>query len=193
MIVTNLKKTSLFFLVTMLVLSSMACLLSPKNNTENPVIQDDPINNEPNEVETLLTDLQSQTGSFAFSVTEEEMASYLTLKMNENQAEAPVENLQVMFQENQITLAGDVFAQNLGVKVPVEIGIVAKVDETGQLYFELVSVKVANLKLPQTLEQSLSAAFTDLMNSQFANYLSGYKIDTVFVNAGLLTISGEKR
>jgi uncharacterized protein YpmS len=193
MISANLKKKPLFFIVCVLVFTSMACRFSPAASTEIPVIQDTPISGESNEIESLLEDIQDQIGTFAFTVTEEEMATYLTLKMSENQAEAPVENLGVKFRDNQITLSGDVLVQNIGIKVPVELGIVAKVDEDSQLYFELVSVSVANMKLPEALEQSLSAAITDLMNSQFANYLSGFKIDTVYVNGGMLTISGQKR
>jgi hypothetical protein len=121
------------------------------------------------------------------------MATYLTLKMSENQAQPPVEDLDVKFRDNQITLSGDVLLQNLGIKVPTELVLVAKVDDIGQLYFELVSVSLANMELPAALEESLSAAITDVMNSQFANYLSGFKIDTVYVNGGMITISGKKR
>lgn len=190
---TNLKKKILVFIVIFLMLSSMACFLSQSTGIEISTPEENPILPESNEVVTFLEDLQSQTGTFAFTVTEEQMTSYLTLKANENQAPGSVEDINVLFRENQITLSGDVFVQSVGIKVPVQIGLLAKVDENGMLFFEIVAVEVANMTLPESLEQSLSAMFTDLMNSQFANYFSGYKIDTVFINSGLLTISGEKR
>lgn len=189
----NLKKKPLFFLVCVLVLTSMACRFSPQSSPEEPTIPVVPTNPESNGVESLLEDLQSQFGTFAFTVTEEEMATYLTLKMSENQDEVPVESLYVYFRDNQITVGGDLLVENLGIKVPAEVGVIAKVTEDGQLYFEIVSITVANITLPKSMERSLSAAITDVMNSQFANYLSGFKIETVYVNGGLLTISGSKR
>jgi uncharacterized protein YpmS len=189
----NLKKKPLFFLVCVLVLTSMACRFSPQSSPEEPTIPVVPTNPESNGVESLLEDLQSQFGTFAFTVTEEEMSTYLTLKMSENQDEVPVENLYVYFRDNQITVGGDLLVENLGIKVPAEAGVIAKVTEDGQLYFEIVSITVANITLPESMERSLSSAITDVMNSQFANYLSGFKIETVYVNGGLLTISGSKR
>jgi uncharacterized protein YpmS len=194
MISANLKKKPLLFIACVLVLTSMACRFgSNVSNEPTPFIINEPIPSDSNDAESIFEDIQSQIGTFAFTVTEDEMASYLTLKMSENQEQAPVENLAVNFQDNQITVSGDVLIENIGIKVPVEIGLVAKVDENGQLYFEIVSIKVANMQLPEGLEQSLSTAITDVMNSQFANYLSGYKIESVYVNGGLLTISGKKR
>lgn len=193
MITANLKKKPLFFIVCVLVLTSMACRFSPTSSTDDQVIQADPTSVESDDVESLLEDIQQQIGTFAFTVTEEEMATYLTLKMSENQAQPQVENLDVKFRDNQIKLSGDVLVQNIGIKVPVELVLVAKVDDIGQLYFELVSVSVANMKLPAALEESLSTAITDVMNSKFANTLSGFMIDTVYVNGGMLTISGKKR
>jgi uncharacterized protein YpmS len=193
MITANLKKKPLFFIVCVLVLTSVACRFSSTPVLEDSTIPDDLPSTESADVESLLEDIQQQIGTFAFTVTEEEMASYLTLKMSENQAQPPVEDLDIKFRDNQITLSGDVLLQNLGIKVPTELVLVAKVDDIGQLYFELVSVSLANIELPAALEESLSAAITDVMNSQFANYLSGFKIDTVYVNGGMLTISGKKR
>lgn len=193
MITANLKKKPLFFIVCVLVLTSMACRFSPSPSTEDLTIPDEPPIAGSGDVESLLEDIQQQIGTFAFTVSEEEMATYLTLKMSENQAQPPVEDLDVKFRDNQITLSGDVLVQNIGIKVPVELVLVAKVDDIGQLYFELVGVSVANMQLPAGLEESLSAAITDVMNSKFANYLSGFMIDTVYVNGGMLTISGKKR
>ena len=196
MITANLKKKPFFFIVCVLVLTSMACRFSPTTSTATatPItIEEDLPSTETGDVESLLEDMQQHIGTFAFTVTEEEMVSYLTLKMSENQELPQVDNLDVKFRDNQITLSGDVFVENLGIKVPAELVLVAKVDETGQLYFELVSVSVANMVLPASLEEMISDVFTDLMNSKFTDYLRGYKIDTVYVNGGMLTISGQKR
>jgi uncharacterized protein YpmS len=192
MISTNLKKKSACWLVCLFILISLSCRFLPGAQPEPYIAEILPDNLEA-EVETLLQDIQNQSGSFAFTITEEQMTSYLTQKMSENQEAPAIDDLAVEFQSNQILLKGDVMVENIGIKVPVELGLVAKVDENGMLNFELLSVSVASIALPESVERSLSAAITDLMNSKFANYLSGFRIDTVYISDGLLTISGEKR
>ena len=193
MIMTNLKKKPLILLVGILVLTAVSCRLIPASISESPAVQEDFTDQTINEVETLLEDIQQQSGTFAFTITEEEMASYLNLKISENQAQPQVEDLDVEFQNNEIKLSGDVLVQNLGIKVPAELILAAKVDEIGQLYFEFISVSVGNMDLPASMEESISTTVTEVMNSKFANYLSGFKIETVYVDAGMLTISGVKR
>lgn len=189
----NLNKKPLLFLFAILTLVTIAC----RSGADIPSYSAFPVpevsQQSADKVEDLLDEVQSQRGSFAFTITDQEMTSYLTLKMAENQESLAIENLVVIFSNNQIFVYGDVYVQNLGLKFPAVLVIAGRVDANGTLQFELVSAQVSRINMPAFLQDQISNATTGAMNSQFSKYLSGYRIDNLYVDQGMLTVSGEKR
>jgi uncharacterized protein YpmS len=189
----KLNKKPLLFISIIITIVTLACRaaadIPPANAFPVPEISQQ----SADKVEALLDDVQSQNGSFAFTITDQEMTSYLTLKMAENQENPPIENINVIFTDNQILVYGDVYIQSLGMKLPAVLAIAGRVDMNGNLQFELISAQVGRLNMPAFIQGQISNATTGMMNSQFSKYLSGYRIDNLYIDQGMLTVSGEKR
>lgn len=189
----NLNKKPLLLLTIILTVVILACRagadIPPASSFPTPEISQEGAEN----VEAILDDVQSQSGSFAFTITDQEMTSYLTLKMAENQESPPVENLNVIFSNNQIYVYGDAYIDSLGMKVPTVLAIAGRVDANGGLLFELLSAQAGRVNLPPFIQEQISNATTGVLNSQFSKYLSGYRIDNLYIDNGMLTVSGEKR
>ena len=189
----NLNKKPLLLIYILLTLVSLACRAGAGIPPASALPAQEISQQSADKVEALLDDVQSQSGSFAFTITDQEMTSYLTLKMAENQESPPIENLNVVFADNQIFVYGDVFVQNLGMKLPAVLAIAGRVDTNGTLQFELISAQVGRINMPGFIQDQISNVTTGAMNSQFSKYLSGYRIDNLYIDQSMLTVSGEKR
>ncbi|HET59173.1 MAG TPA: hypothetical protein ENN32_02245 [Chloroflexi bacterium] len=189
----NLNKKPLLLIAIIITLVTLACRAAADIPSASAFPVPEISQQSADKVEALLDDVQSQSGSFAFTITDQEMTSYLTLKMAENQESPPIENLNVVFSDNQIFVYGDVFVQNLGMKLPAVLVIAGRVDTNGTLQFELISAQVGRINMPAFVQDQISKATTGAMNSQFSKYLSGYRIDNLYIDQGMLTVSGGKR
>lgn len=189
----NLNIKSLLLLIIILTFIILACRagadIPPASSFPAPEISQQ----SADEVEAILDDVKSQSGSFAFTITDQEMTSYLTLKMAENQESPPVENLNVIFSNNQIFVYGDAYVEGLGMKLPTVLAIAGRIDANGGVQFELLSAQAGRITLPSFIQEQISNATTGVLNSQFSKYLSGYRIDNLYIDHGMLTVSGEKR
>lgn len=172
------------------VLVSLACrlpLLSEKQNSLPTV----PVSVEAAEsVEQIIEQALSEPGIFAFTLTEEELTSYLTLNLLETQDDYTVENLAMRLDDDRATMTADVTINSMGIQTPAEMVLRAEVSETGELSFVLESLKAGSISLPNSIQQSISQTITDAMESQITPQLSGVQLDTVFIDDGMLTVSG---
>ena len=189
----NLNKKPLLFLTIILTVIILACRAGADTPSASSFPTPEISQESADNVEAILDDVLSQSGSFAFTITDQEMTSYLTLKMAENQESPQVENLSVVFSNNQIYVYGDAYIDTLGMKLPIVLAIAGRVDADGGLQFELLSAQAGRVNLPPFIQEQISNATTGVMNSQFSKYLSGYRIDNLYIDNGMLTVSGEKR
>jgi uncharacterized protein YpmS len=189
----NLNKKPLLLISIIITLVTLACRAAADIPSASAFPAPEVSQQSADKVEALLEDVQEQSGSFAFTITDQEMTSYLTLKMAENQESPPIENLNVVFSDNQVFVYGDVFVQNLGMKLPAVLAIAGRVDTNGTLQFELISAQVGKINMPAFVQDQISKVTTGAMNSQFSKYLSGYRIDNLYIDQGMLTVSGGKR
>jgi hypothetical protein len=122
---------------------------------------------------------QSQEPKVTLNVTQEEITSYLRLRVKDS----PLLNPQVVFQPGQIVLTGQATA---GVTQELRVVAAPRV-ENGILQFEFREAKFGPLPLPTEL---LSVVNDELRRVLVGNTIG--RLDTVEVGNGTLTVTGER-
>jgi uncharacterized protein YpmS len=185
---------SIFVLTAiMLILIGLACRLPVDLAKEN--ISDVPIysTEDAQAVEEILQNAQAQTGQFAFTITEEQLTSYITLKLSETQDDFTVQNAVVSLDDSLIITKADLYFTKIGLKVPAEISLSGTTTVDGELVFSLETISLGNLELPENMEKNLSMSIEEAMNSNLGTQLSGFRMDTLYIDEGMITISGSRR
>ena len=141
-------------------------------------------------VEKLLEDIEGQNGPFAFTITEEELTSYVTLKLAETQDDLSIENVHTTLDDDQIKINGDFFVSALGINIPIALIITAETGIQGNLIFILESINLGNLAVSDVLEQQISKAVNEALTNNISNKLTGTTIDTIYIDNHMLTVSG---
>ena len=185
-----MMKNPLSALILIILFVGVACQLpfTFRNQTENTSAQFSP--EAAQVVEKLLEEIESQKGTFAFTITEEELTSYITLKLAETQDDLSITNIHTTLDNDQIIMTGDFFVSALGINIPIELIITAETDVQENLVFNLESINLGNLAVSDTLEQQLSKAVNEALTNNISNQLTGTTIDTIYIDNHMLTISG---
>jgi uncharacterized protein YpmS len=186
-----MKKPIILIFITMLLIG-LACQLPFQFARQTSATSSQFSPEAAETVEKLFTELESQTGQFAFTITEEELTSYLTLKLDEKQDGFTVDNIQTTLDDNLITITADLYASTLGIKVPGELIITADTDIDGNLVFSLDSINLGALSLSNSLEETIGTAVNESLTNNISNQLVGVSIDTIYIDNGMMTISGTK-
>lgn len=185
-----MMKKTLFFMFTIILFVGVACQLPFTIRKQSSDTSAQFSLETAQAVEKLLANVENQNGAFAFTITEEELTSYLTLKLFEAQDNLSVENIHTSLVDNQIKITGDFFVSAVGLKIPTELIITAKTDVEGNLFFNLESVNMGALAVSDVLEQQISKAVNEVLTNNLSNQLIGTTIDTVYIDNNMLTISG---
>ena len=184
---------SLVFTIVMLALVALACRLPIDLVKETPTQSAEVNPFDAQAVEDILQNAQEQNGPFAFTITEEQLTSYITLKLDEKQDGFTIQNPSVSLDDSQILLNADIKLDTFGIVLPAEAYLSAGTNLDGELLFTLESIKIGNMNLSEKMQESLSKAIEEAMNSNLGTDLSSYRIDTIYIDEGMITISGAKR
>lgn len=187
-----MMKKSLLLLFIILLLTGLACQLPFQLTKEAPASSTQFSSEAAETVDTLIDEIGNQSGQFAFTVTEEELTSYLTLKSSETQDDFIFENIYTSLDDEKISITGDVYSTKLGIQIPAELVITADIDDDGNLDFILESVNLGKIALSDSLEETISTTVNELLTNNITNHMVGVSIDTIYIDNGMLTVSGYK-
>ena len=185
-------KKSLLLLFIILLLTGLACQLPFQLNKQAPASSTQFSYEAAETVDILLDEIENQSGQFAFTITEEELTSYLTLKSTETQDDFIFDNIYTSFDDEKISLTGDLSSNKLGIQVPAELVITAEIDSNGKLFFVLESVNLGKITFSDSLEETISTTLNELLTNNITNHMVGVSIDTIYIDNGMLTVSGYK-
>jgi hypothetical protein len=136
------------------------------------------------EIDRATSQARSQNW-FWFQFTERQIASWMALEgkdyANEHSHNFPFENVQVALGDGQITFYGEI--QRLGLALPLMTVIEPAINSSGEMTFEIKSVDIGGVTLPDAVLRTISRQFEDVLVQPF-NDLPG----TPFFYQGSLSI-----
>jgi uncharacterized protein YpmS len=183
----------LLLITALVVVIGLACKLpfsiAPKNSEETPSydVADAWV------VEDTIQQAITQPGQFAFTLTEAQLTSYLTLKLAETQEDITARNVVVKLDDDQITITADLTFEATRIQVPVVVVVSGSTTEDGMLVFDLDDISVGNLTLPAGFADTVSAMLIEAINSNLGQRMEGFKVTTLYIDEGMITIAGSKR
>lgn len=186
MISPNQRSFLLFLTLTSLLIAGLACNL-PSRNTPAPT----PIPVRGASVEELATQVASAAataasgGTIVLEFTEEQLTSAAALEL-QSQGETAVRNVQVFLRDGMMRITGT--ASQSGFDLPVSIALRVTADAQGLPRSQIVEAKVGPLSLPQSMIDQLTATFDQMLATRFSQEAGGYRIDSISIADGKMTI-----
>jgi hypothetical protein len=131
---------------------------------------------------------------FWFQFSERQLASWMALEgkdfANERGHDFPFENVQAALGDGQITFYGEI--QRLGLALPLLTVIEPQINSAGEMTFEITSVDVGGVTLPDAVLRTISRQFEDVLVQPF-NDLPGTPVfyePTLKIENGLFEVQG---
>ena len=186
-----LKSRILLFLVALL-LSSLACTMF----VGGPDYEEGAIPVSAEAVESLRSQLEAaalagaQSGTITLQINEEQITSYIAFKLAA-QSDPALQNPQVYLRNGQMQLYGKVVRGYFVANVLVMLNV--SVDELGQPKIEIASADFGPLPAPEGLKQSLTALLTEAYTGSLGPVATGFRLETISIADGLMTITGRIR
>jgi len=183
------------FLLT-LILASLACTIfvgGPDYSNLAPI----PVSTEA--AGSLKDEMQkafeagAQTGVVTLTITESQITSILALRlqsdptMQANQ-QPIITDPQVYLRDNQMKIYGKsqkgMFAANIGIIVNVGV------DELGKPKIEIASADFGPFPVPGGIKDALTKMIDEAYTGSIGPAATGLRIETITINAGIMTITG---
>jgi hypothetical protein len=184
-----IKKT---LILISILLVSIACQI----NIGGPELPENhiPISNDAafTAQEILENSLQTDVlnGRIAFSLTEEQLTSYLAQRLLENENQI-IKNPQVYIEEGQIIIYAQFEQEIIAGNARITIEISAS--ETDNIKISITSIDIGPIPTPQALLNAISELIDEAITGPFTNLTTGFKIENVFISDGLITIAAVKQ
>lgn len=133
-------------------------------------------------------------GKFNATVTQEQFTDWLAVRapqyaQSQNQ-EWPFKNSQATFKDGKVVLYS-VLAQKGAPESPVQLELTPAVDANGQFTFRVTSGRMGILPVPDALLGRVTEIIQDAANGQLNQIKGKYKLFTLAVGSGTLTVAGQ--
>ena len=181
------KHLYLFFLT--LALTSLACTIfvGGPDYPSNPVpFSMEAVDSFRQQVEQAMT-IGAETGTFSLQINEEQLTSYLTLKMQE-QANPPFTEPQVLLRDGQMQIIGKIqrsyFLANTAIILSVGI------DEAGLPKIEVISADFGPFPAPGGVNEAIGAIVAEVFTGSFGPAAIGLRLETITIADGVMTLTG---
>jgi hypothetical protein len=130
------------------------------------------------------------SGQETLVVTEPQLTSYLAARLM-TQAQPLFTEPQVYLRDGQIQVYG--IAQQGYFQANIKIVVTASVDEQGQSKIELTSADFGPLPVPAGLKDIISAAIQEAYTGVIGPAATGYRLESITVADGRMTIIGRTK
>ena len=129
----------------------------------------------------------AETGTLSLQINEEQLTSYLTLKMQESENPLFTEP-QVSLRNGQMLVFGRIqrgyFTANTAIILSVGI------DETGKPKIEVVSADFGPFPAPEGLNSAISAVIEEIFTGSIGPAAIGLRLDSITIADGVMTLTG---
>jgi hypothetical protein len=188
----SVRKLPLFIGLLFLFLAILACTI----NIGGPAYPNQRIPVSTEAAAELLASVQTAvaagdvSGQVTMLISEPQLTSYLASKL-QAQAQPLFTDPQVFLRDGQIQIYG--MAQQGYFQATVEIVLTAGVDEQGQLKIELTSADFGPLPVPADLKAAVTAAIQEAFTGAVGPAAVGFRLESITVADGTLTIVGRTK
>ena len=169
------------FILLVLVTASISCNLVSTLNpfpTLEPAVPETPV---------LST---SNAPAFTYSITESQMNEYAASAIDNN-PDAFIQDLEITLPEGLAEIIGQ-FVQG---PLKTEIRLIARpyADAEGNLKIEVVEADLGPIPMGSEMLDTISVYIEDILTSSLEPASMNYRIDSVLITGGVLTLSGQQR
>ena len=130
------------------------------------------------------------SGQITLILTEPQLTSFLTYKL-QAQSQLLITNPQVYLRDGQIQLYAT--ARQGYFEATARIVLSAGVDDQGQLKIELTSADFGPLPVPNGLKEIMTATFQEAYTGALGPVATGFRLQSVTISDGTMTIVGQTK
>jgi hypothetical protein len=184
-----MKKLAFPFLILTLALASLACTVfigGPDYPAEAIPVSTEAAQSIQDQVRQAL-DAGAGTGVVAFQINESQLTSYLTYKLAE-QANPFMTEPKAFLRDNQIQVFGKVQRGMLAANVAVILAI--GTDAAGAPAMQVISADFGPFDAPEGLNDAISKLINEAYTGSFGPAATGFRLDSITIADGLMTLSG---
>lgn len=184
------KTSSLTLSIVSLVLASLACTIF----VGGPDYPAQTVPFSPDEAQNMHTQIEqaflagAETGVVTLQITESQLTSYLTLKMQEK-ADPPFTEPQILLRNGQMQMYGKVargmFAANFLITMNVGID-----ETTGLPKIEIASADFGPIPAPEGLNTAISSIIEETFTGSLGPVAIGFRLESITIADGVMTMTG---
>ena len=186
----KIKTFPLTFFLTVLLLASLACTIfvgGPEYPAETVPVSTDELQTMQMQIEQALV-AGAETGIVTLQITESQLTSYMTLKMQE-QANPPFTEPQVLLRNGQMQMYGKInrgaFAANMLITMNVSID-----QTTGLPKIEIASADFGPFPAPEGLNTAINAIVGEAFTGSLGPVALGFRLEAITIADGIMTMTG---
>jgi len=185
-----MKNRSLTFLVSSLMLMSMACSIfvgGPDYPAQTVPVSENEVINMRTLMEQALV-AGAETGVVTFQITEAQLTSYLTLQMT-GMENPPFSEPVVLLRNGQMQMYGKVttgvFHANMLITMNVGVD-----PATGLPSITIASADFGPIPAPEGINNAISSIIAEAFTGSFGPVATGLRIESVSIADGVMTLTG---
>lgn len=129
----------------------------------------------------------AESGLITLQITEEQLTSNIALKMA-GQEDPAFQDPQIYLRDGQMQIYGTVVRGYITANVLVALTV--SVNELGQPNIEIAAADFGPFPAPDRLKQSLSALVTEAYTGSLGPIATGFRLESISIEDGLMTITG---
>ncbi|MFN8413186.1 MAG: hypothetical protein U0Z26_12435 [Anaerolineales bacterium] len=186
----NIKRNSFPVFVSALLLASLACSIfigGPDYPAQTIPVSQDEVTKMQEEIKQAFLS-GAETGIVTLQITESELTSYLDAKM-QSQTNPPFTNPQVLLRNGQMQMYGK-FTKgyfNANMLITMNVGIDPT---TGQPLITITSADFGPVDAPEGLNNAISSVIGEAFTGSFGPVATGFRIETITIADGIMTLTG---
>ncbi len=186
------RKILLFTGLFVLLLAVLACTM----NVGGPAYPDSHVVVSTEAAGELQSNLQTavaagtESGQVTLTVTESQLTSYLASQL-QTRAQPLFSDPQVYLRNGQIQIYGT--ATQGYLQANIQIVITAGVDSQGQVLIDISKADFGPMPVPAGLKDTVTAAIQEAYTGAFGPAAIGFRLDSITVANGTLTIVGRTK
>jgi len=184
----NKLHISLFFIS--LIVASLACTV----NVGGPDYPAVPVTPSPDEAQALRDMIQqaivtgAETGVITLAVTESQLTAYVAEGLAK-QTNPPFTEPQVLLRNGQMQMYGKITQSMLTANMLITMNVT--IDETsGQPKIQIASADFGPFPAPEGLNTAISAIIDEAFTGSFGPVAVGFRLQTVTIADGIMTLTG---
>jgi len=189
-----MKKGFLHWIIPALILIAitLACKISaggPEPPEQNSIFSTD----APGTLKTAVDQTVEQSKSaerVALTITQDQATSYIALELAKD-PDSLIKDPKVFFLNDQVEIFG---LLNQGVfSANIRLVLMGEINSDGNLNIRIKSIDLGPLPVSESITGTVSTLVDQTINGPLTQFATGYKIDSLIISNGLMTVTGLRR